>query len=596
MFSRGYSIAIGFFWLAAMGWLVREKILPPLLVGDPPSYRTILAVEEEPPRPIAWEIVLNGRRVGGAKTVTEWLPDSIKQLRCRVKLKELPLAELTPAWITAFVKVVDGRRTQGPAVIAVESEATIDIDPLNRPIAFSSTTRISPPEKDTGRSILSGVELNVTMRGKIDGDRMHVVMHSGEIDYRTEVDLPADALMGDVLSPQTRLPGLRIGQTWTVPIYSPFRPPTAPIEILHATVERKDPIVWHDRIVPALLVVYRGDPGLGLSSNQAARADVGRLPGRRDQAGNVAVIVSADVRAHRSRNCTRRGLHAGLDSPAARTAGRHRRSDGAGSSPGRGRVPMIEFRNVSRNYGRKVAVSGLDLTVPSGEIFAFLGPNGAGKTTSIKMLVGLLRPTSGEVRVCGFDVVSESRQANRRVGYIPDEPYLYDKLTGREFLQFIAGMYGLEGRSAGERISREIARFELDDFVDDLCESYSHGMKQRVALAAAILHDPEVLVLDEPTVGLDPRTIRLVKDLLRQGRGGDDRVHVHAFPLIGRGIGRSAGDRRSRAVALCRLDRPAARPQVASDNSTLEQLFLKFTVGDAGQDAIMSPAAGQGGE
>ena len=108
---------------------------------------------------------------------------------------------------------------------------------------------------------------------------------------------------------------------------------------------------------------------------------------------------------------------------------------------------MIEFRNVSRSYGRKVAVAGLDLVVRSGEIFAFLGPNGAGKTTSIKMLVGLLRPSSGTVSVCGFDVVSESREANSRVGFIPDEPYLYDKLTGREFLQFIAGMYGLDGRS-----------------------------------------------------------------------------------------------------------------------------------------------------
>jgi len=275
VFSRGYIVAIVLFWLAATGWLVKEKILPPLLVGDPPSYRTILAAEQNEPKETAWDIFLNGRRVGGAKTVTERLPDSINQLRCRVKLKELPLAELTPAWITAVVKVMDSHHARGEAVIAVDSEATIDIDPLNRPVAFASITKIGPPATDAShRSLLSGVELNVTMRGRIEGDSMHVLMHSGEIDYKTEVDIPADALMGDVLSPQTRLPGLRIGQTWTVPIYSPFRPPNAPVEILHATVERKDPIVWHDRIVPALLVVYRGDPGLGLSSNQSARAQM----------------------------------------------------------------------------------------------------------------------------------------------------------------------------------------------------------------------------------------------------------------------------------------------------------------------------------
>jgi ABC-2 type transport system ATP-binding protein len=241
---------------------------------------------------------------------------------------------------------------------------------------------------------------------------------------------------------------------------------------------------------------------------------------------------------------------------------------------------MIEFRNVSRNYGRKVAVSELDLVVPSGEIFAFLGPNGAGKTTSIKMLVGLLRPSVGEVRVCGFDVVSECRQANSRVGYIPDEPYLYDKLTGREFLLFIAGMYGLDGRAAADRMAREIARFELDDFVDDLCESYSHGMKQRVALAAALLHDPEVLVLDEPTVGLDPRTIRLVKDLLRGRAAAGTTVFMSTHSLS---LAEELADRLGivdRGRLRCAGTMSELRAQVASEDSTLERLFLKFTSAD----------------
>jgi hypothetical protein len=274
VFNRGYTIAIFAFWLATMGWLVKEKLLPPLIVGDPPSYRTILAAEPEN-QSVAWEILLNGRSVGGAVTATEHLNDGISQLRCRVRLQELPLAELTPAWLAAFVKMVDNHRREGEAIIAVESETIIDIDPLNRPLNFSSVTKIGPPGQESNhRSVLTGLEFNVVMRGKIVGDVMQIAIRAGDLEYHTEVNMPADALIGDVLSPQTRLPGLRVGQTWTVPIYSPFRPPNSPVEVLHATVERKDPILWHDRIVPALLVVYRGDPGRGLTSDQAARAQM----------------------------------------------------------------------------------------------------------------------------------------------------------------------------------------------------------------------------------------------------------------------------------------------------------------------------------
>ncbi|MBI2823715.1 MAG: ABC transporter ATP-binding protein [Planctomycetia bacterium] len=239
---------------------------------------------------------------------------------------------------------------------------------------------------------------------------------------------------------------------------------------------------------------------------------------------------------------------------------------------------MIEFCHVSRSYGRKVAVADLDLVVPSGELFAFLGPNGAGKTTSIKVLVGLLRPSSGRVRVCGFDVESETRQANSVVGYIPDEPYLYDKLTGREFLQFIAGMYGLPTHVADERIAREIARFELADFVDDLCESYSHGMKQRVALAAALLHDPDVLVLDEPTVGLDPRTVRMMKDLLRERAAMGTTVFMSTHSLS---VAEEIADRvgivdRGRLRCVGTIDELRRRSRSLGKMS-LEQLFLEIT-------------------
>ena len=176
---------------------------------------------------------------------------------------------------------------------------------------------------------------------------------------------------------------------------------------------------------------------------------------------------------------------------------------------------MIEFDHVTRTYGPKPAVTDLSLSIPRGELFALLGPNGAGKTTTIKMLVGLLRPSRGAVRICGYDLTKEARSAHLHTGYVPDEPTLYDMLSGREFLWFIADMFGMPRHMATQKIGREIEHFELAEFADDLTESYSLGMKQRLVFAAALLHDPDVLVLDEPMVGLDPRSVRIVKDLLR---------------------------------------------------------------------------------
>ena len=151
---------------------------------------------------------------------------------------------------------------------------------------------------------------------------------------------------------------------------------------------------------------------------------------------------------------------------------------------------MIQFDNVTRRYGAKTAVSELNLEIRAGELFAFLGPNGTGKTTTIKMVVGLLRPSSGTIRLCGHDVAENNSAANRLLGYVPDVPYLYDKLTGSEFLQFIADMYGLDARETTRKIAQQIELFELHEFVEDLTESYSHGMKQRLAFAAAMLHNP----------------------------------------------------------------------------------------------------------
>jgi ABC-2 type transport system ATP-binding protein len=252
---------------------------------------------------------------------------------------------------------------------------------------------------------------------------------------------------------------------------------------------------------------------------------------------------------------------------------------------------MIELHQVTRTYGQKLAVAGLDLTVPTGELFAFLGPNGAGKTTTIKMMVGLLRPSSGTIRVCGHDVVTHSREANRLLGYVPDQPYLYDKLSGREFLQFITQMYGLSPRDGDDRIDREIENFGLSDFVDDLTESYSHGMKQRLVFAAAFLHDPRVLILDEPMVGLDPRSARLVKDLLRAKASEGMTIFMSTHTL---GIAEEIADRigivdRGRMRCLGTFEE--LRQSLARDRASLEQLFLDVT---SSHDEPLAAATGNG--
>ncbi|MDZ4659721.1 MAG: ABC transporter ATP-binding protein [Bythopirellula sp.] len=176
---------------------------------------------------------------------------------------------------------------------------------------------------------------------------------------------------------------------------------------------------------------------------------------------------------------------------------------------------MICFEDVTRSYGHRVAVDKLNLTLGKGELLALLGHNGAGKTTSIKMLVGLLKPSAGRVRVGPYVVSENPRETSRLIGYVPDQPFLYEKLSGREFLEFVAELYGLSPNEVRNAVDRETERFQLGPFLNRLTESYSHGMRQRTVFAAALIHQPEVLVVDEPMVGLDPQSIRLVKDLLR---------------------------------------------------------------------------------
>ena len=238
---------------------------------------------------------------------------------------------------------------------------------------------------------------------------------------------------------------------------------------------------------------------------------------------------------------------------------------------------MIEFSHVSRDYGTKTAVADLDLTIPAGELFCLLGPNGAGKTTTIKMATGLLRPSRGTVKLGGFDVTQQTRQAHQITAYVPDEPYLYDKLSGREFLDFIGKLYDLPTDLCKQNTEREIERFSLDGFVDQLTQSYSHGMKQRLAFAAALLHDPQVLVVDEPMVGLDPRSVRLVKDLLRDlaDAGAAVLMSTHTLSIaeeIGQRIGVIHQGRLQFVGSLLEL-----RQRQQRDEGSLEELFLEMT-------------------
>ncbi len=245
---------------------------------------------------------------------------------------------------------------------------------------------------------------------------------------------------------------------------------------------------------------------------------------------------------------------------------------------------MIEFDGITRTFGHKVAVDGLSLVVRPGEIFALLGPNGAGKTTAIKILVGLLRPNTGTVRVCGHDVAGEDRHAARVLGYVPDQPYLYDKLSGREFLEFVAEMRGLDRSAVRACIARESENFDLGDFLDDLTETYSHGMKQRVVFSSALLHDPAALVIDEPMVGLDPRSVRIVKDLLRARAAAGTAVLMSTHTLavaeeIADRIGIMNGGRLHFLGTVAEL-----RKELASPQRSLESLFLELTDGRDGRD------------
>ncbi|MGH7443318.1 MAG: ABC transporter ATP-binding protein, partial [Longimicrobiales bacterium] len=194
---------------------------------------------------------------------------------------------------------------------------------------------------------------------------------------------------------------------------------------------------------------------------------------------------------------------------------------------------MIRLQGVTKRYGRFTAVQPLDLHVQRGELFGFLGPNGAGKTTTIRMVVGVLRPSAGSIEINGIDMLRDPVAAKRAIGYIPDRPSIYEKLTGAEFLRFVSGLWGRDGAAADARADELLELFDLSAWKDTLIESYSHGMRQKLLISSALVHGPDVIVVDEPMVGLDPKGARQIKDLLRSfaAQGGTVFLSTHTLEV-----------------------------------------------------------------
>ena len=257
---------------------------------------------------------------------------------------------------------------------------------------------------------------------------------------------------------------------------------------------------------------------------------------------------------------------------------------------------MIRLNDVTKQYGKFTAVHPLNLHVARGELFGFLGPNGAGKTTTIRMVTGVLRPTSGHVLIAGNDTVADPIGAKRHVGYIPDRPSLYEKLTGAEFLRFVSGLWGHASSARMEqRMDELLAMFTLSDWKDALVENYSHGMRQKLLICSALVHSPDIIVVDEPMVGLDPRAARLMKDVLRAfvDNGGTVFLSTHTLEVAEALCDRIAILHRGRVAAIGTMDE--LRQQSEAGMAGLEEIFLKLTGGHQVQElvtALREPVTG----
>jgi ABC-2 type transport system ATP-binding protein len=245
---------------------------------------------------------------------------------------------------------------------------------------------------------------------------------------------------------------------------------------------------------------------------------------------------------------------------------------------------MIAVHDLVKQYGGFTAVDGVNITVEPGEIHGFLGPNGAGKTTTLRMIAGLLKPTSGRVIINGHDLATSPESAKASLGFIPDRPFIYEKLTAGEFLRFHGGLYGLNGDDAPRRVHEMLDLFELRRWENELVESFSHGMKQRLVMSAAFLHRPRAVAVDEPMVGLDPRGARLIKDIFRRmsGSGVAILMSTHTLEVAEEVCHRLSIINKGRIVATGTVGE--VRALAGADDDQLTSVFLKLTGGSALQE------------
>jgi len=233
----------------------------------------------------------------------------------------------------------------------------------------------------------------------------------------------------------------------------------------------------------------------------------------------------------------------------------------------------IEFNGISKKYGISLAIDRLNLLIPAGEMFGFLGPNGAGKTTAMKLAAGLVRPSGGQVKICGYDVEKQPLQAKQLIGYVPDSPYIYESLTGREFLHYCAGLYRLSNAETIKQVERVCADFGINNWVDQRAGEYSHGMKQRIVMASAFLHYPKVILIDEPMVGLDPAGVQLVKSILTKfcKSGGAVFLSTHTLANAEELCDRIA------IIKSGKVIKQGTMAEVTQYSRPLEEVFLDLT-------------------
>jgi ABC-2 type transport system ATP-binding protein len=245
---------------------------------------------------------------------------------------------------------------------------------------------------------------------------------------------------------------------------------------------------------------------------------------------------------------------------------------------------MIEVEQLTKRFGPFTAVDGVSLVVPQGEIHGFLGPNGAGKTTTIRIIAGLLKPTAGRVSINGFDLATHPEAAKLALGFIPDRPFIYEKLTAAEFLRFHAGVFGMDENGIGGRIDEVLGLFELTRWRDELVESYSHGMRQRLVMCAAFLHRPRAVLVDEPMIGLDPRGARLIKDVFRHmsGKGVAILMSTHTLEVAQEMCDRISIIQKGRLIAQGTVEELQA--MAGGEDQLLTPVFLKLTGGSGLQE------------